>query len=147
MVVLLLLLVREQNSICLIYYSCKANNHLTEGATNTTENDLSNSEPPPSFGTRLKHILKNSLWNFLSYAPIFLAFNIIIDTHKDSYLIWDNLFGYVLFLLVVMGVCLIVWAFLYGVFVLPLTKWLFPRWYEEETESSGGSGDEEDGRL
>jgi hypothetical protein len=65
-----------------------------------------------------------------------IAFNLILNLNKDAYLIWNNFFGWFLFALAVMTICMAVWTFIYGLFVVPISMWLFPgRWKKEASEA------------
>jgi hypothetical protein len=119
---------------------------ITDDTINTSEEETSIKEIPRNWRAILKIGFIDSFWSWLSYLPIYTAFNLTLSLNKDAYLIWNNFFGWFLFALAVLGVCFIVWGPIYGLIVVPLCKWYWPRWYEDET-SAKLDGDDEGGRA
>jgi hypothetical protein len=91
---------------------------------------------PHSARSVYKQSLITSFWGILSFAPIMIAFNVIINTHKKPYFFGKTFFGFLLFDITVMVVCMVVWTVVYGLIVLPIGKWWFPECFKTETVSS-----------
>jgi uncharacterized membrane protein YedE/YeeE len=66
-----------------------------------------------------------------SFIMTFLA---IIDSHRDSYIFFDNYFGIFLFWVVVLFASMAGWGFLYSL-ILAITKVHWPDWYRREMEA------------
>jgi hypothetical protein len=63
-----------------------------------------------------------------------MTFFVIIDSHKDSYIFFDNLFGLFLFWVVVFFASMAGWGFFYSL-ILAIGKEYWPNWYRREMDA------------
>jgi hypothetical protein len=83
-----------------------------------------------------REALKSSftLSNTIFFAML-MTFLSIMENNKNSYIIFDNMFGWVLFAIVMLVVVVGVWLFLYGLIVVIGRHYWPHRFKPEETVS------------